>query len=420
MTTTTTSTTAAPLSPVQLLDRPLTSYYLIVGATALLTVLGLVMVLSASSVMAFADSGSSFSVVGRQALWVLLGLPLLALAARLPVRAYRLLAYPALIGAVGLLVLVLVPGIGVNVNGNQNWIDLGGPLRLQPSEAAKLALVLWGADLLARKQRSIRRWRHLLVPLVPVGFLIMALVMVGKDLGTTLVLVTILMALLWLAGAPTRLFLALAGVLALGATYFVTSAAYRLDRVRSFLNPFADYRGTGWQGAHSILAIATGGWWGRGLGASDQKWGWLPAAHTDFIFSIIGEELGLVGTLVVLALFAALGYAGLRVAGRSDDLFVQLAAGAATAWLMVQAIVNIGGTLGLLPVTGIPLPLVSYGGSALLPTMFALGMLLSFAKREPGAAEALAARGPGPARRLLVLAVQAAADRLHRGRRRGP
>jgi cell division protein FtsW len=387
----------------RLLDRPLTSYYLLLGATALLTVLGLVMVVSASAVDAIQESGSSLALGAKQAMWVAGGLVLLCVASRLPPRVYRVVAYPALVGALVLLALVQVPGLGVEANGNRNWLDLGGGVRIQPSEFAKLALVVFGADLLARKARLLDQWKHLLVPLLPAAGLVTALVLLGGDLGTAVVLVAITGGLLFFAGAPLRLFV-LAGVLgAAGFARLVLAEEYRMERLRSWLDPTSpeNYEFGGWQAAHGFYALATGGWFGQGLGASREKWGGLPEAHTDFIFAIIGEELGLVGTLVVLLLFATLGYAGIRVASRVRDPFVRLAAAATTTWLVVQALVNMGAVLGLLPITGIPLPLVSYGGSAMLPTMLALGMLLSFAKREPGAKAALAARGPGWPTRAL-------------------
>jgi cell division protein FtsW len=259
-------------------------------------------------------------------------------------------------------------------------------------------LIVWGADLLARKQRmgSLTRWRHLVVPLVPVAFLVVGLVVVGGDLGTALVLMAVLMGLLFVVGAPMRLFVGVGGLLGGLVTALIVMEPYRVTRVTTFLDPFADYEGSGWQAAHSVFALSTGGWWGVGLGASREKWGTLPEAHTDFIFAIIGEELGLVGTLAVLALFAGLCYAGVRLATRTRDPFVRLATAGIVSWLCVQAFVNIGAVVGVLPITGIPLPLVSYGGSAMLPTMTALGILLAFARRESDARAALAARGPGP------------------------
>jgi cell division protein FtsW len=390
-----------PLRPLRLLDRPLTSYHLLVGCTSLLLALGLVMVLSASSVEAYRDSHDSLSIFQKQLLWAVIGLPLMWVVSRLPVRWLRRLAIPMVLVAVGLLFLVLLPGFGVTVNGNRNWINFGGPFRVQPSEAAKLALVVWGADLLARKQRLLTQWRHLLVPLLPVAGLLVMLVLAGNDLGTDVVLLAILTALLFVVGAPTRLFVLLGGGMLAGIVLLSVTAPHRLDRFRTWLNPDADYLGAGWQAVHARFALGSGGWWGLGLGAGREKWGGLPEAHTDFIFAVIGEELGLIGTIAVLLLFGLLVYAGLRIALRADDLFVRLAAAGATAWITVQALVNIGAVLGVLPIAGVPLPLVSYGGSSLLPTLVALGMLVSFARHEPGAREALAARRPGPLRRAL-------------------
>ena len=383
-----------------LLQRPLTSYYLIVGSTLLLVALGLVMVLSASSVQSFSQSGSSFTIFQKQALWVALGLPVLWTASRLPVWVYRWVGYPLLVLSLVLLVAVLMPGVGRNVSGATRWIDLG-PLQVQPSEPAKLALALWGADLLTRKNRLLGQWRHLLVPLVPVSLLFAALVMREPDLGTTLVLLLVTLALLWVVGAPGRLFGAITGGAVGLAAVTISMAPYRMARITGFLDPFADAHKTGYQAVQGLYALASGGWFGVGLGASRQKWSYLPNQYTDYIFAIIGEELGLVGTLMVVLLFATLGYAGIRVARRTPDPFVRLAAAAVTAWLLGQALVNMGAVVGLLPITGIPLPMVSFGGSALLPTLFAVGMLMAFARAEPGAVAALAARGPGRLRLLI-------------------
>ena len=386
----------------RLLDRPLTSYHLIVGCTSLLLALGLVMVLSASSVLAYRQSHDSLSIFQKQAIWAAVGVPAMWSVSRMPVRWFRIAAVPLLIGALGLLCLVLVPGVGYSVNGNQNWINFGGPFRIQPSEAAKLALVIWSADVLARKAKLLSQWRHLLVPMLPVTGMLLLLVMLGNDLGTDIILMAIAGAILFVVGAPGRLFALLGTGAVAGVVFLSVTAPHRLDRFQSWLHPNADSLGTGYQAIQGRFALGSGGWWGLGLGAGREKWGWLPEAHTDFIFAVIGEELGLIGTLAVLVLFALVIYAGIRIALRSDDLFVRLAAGGATAWITVQALVNIGAVLGLLPIAGVPLPLVSYGGSALLPTLVALGMLLAFARVEPGARAALAARRPGPVRRLLA------------------
>jgi cell division protein FtsW len=312
-------------------------------------------------------------------MWVVIGLPLMWLASRMPVAAWRAFAYVGLLASVALLFLVVFAG--VEVNGNKNWLDFGGPFRIQPSELAKLSLVLWGADLLARKQKLLSQWKHLLVPFVPVGAFVLLLVLLGGDLGTAIILAVILASLLYVAGAPARLFVwATMPALAVIAVMLQTRSA-RLARITDWLHPNqSDPLGGGFQALHGKYALASGGWWGAGLGGSKEKWGSLPEAHTDFIFAIIGEELGLVGTLAVLALIGAIGYAGMRVAVAATDPFVRLAASGVTAWILVQALVNVGAVLGVLPITGVPLPLVSYGGSALVPTMLGLGMLLSFAR----------------------------------------
>ena len=369
----------AAAAPVSLLQRPATPYYLLLGSSVLLLVLGLVMVFSASSVVAFAFMDSSMAIVSKQAMWVVIGLPLTWCASRLPAKVWRMAAYPALVTSLALLVLVVVAG--TEVNGNKNWLDFGGPFRIQPSEFAKLALVLWAADLMARKERLLGQWKHLLVPMLPVGGLILALVLLGGDLGTSIIIAAVLGSLLWVAGAPVRLYVASAVPALLVFLYMLNTRSARMSRIDVWLHPDqADPLGNGMQSLHGKFALASGSWWGVGLGGSKEKWGALPEAHTDFIFAIIGEELGLVGTLAVLGLFGVIGYAGLRVALEATEPFVRYAAAGITAWVLVQALVNIGAVLGLLPITGVPLPLVSYGGSALVPTMLGLGMLLSFAR----------------------------------------
>ncbi|MEU9193436.1 putative lipid II flippase FtsW [Streptomyces hundungensis] len=377
-------------------DRPLTAYYLILGSALLITVLGLVMVYSASMIKALELSLPGSYFFRKQFLAALIGGALMIVAARMPAKLHRALAYPILAGTVFLLILVQVPGIGKSVNGNQNWIYLGGPFQLQPSEFAKLALLLWGADLLARKQdkRLLTEWKHMLVPLVPMAFVLLGLIMLGGDMGTTIILTAILFGLLWLAGAPTRLF---AGVLAIAGTLaalFIKISPHRMGRLNCIGATDPGPQDQCWQAVHGIYALASGGWFGSGLGASVEKWGQLPEPHTDFIFAVTGEELGLAGTLSVVALFAALGYAGIRVAGRTEDPFVRYAAGGVTTWIVAQAVINIGAVLGLLPIAGVPLPLFSYGGSALLPTMFAVGLLIAFARDDPAARAALAMRQP--------------------------
>ena len=373
-------TTARRLRPLAWLQRQEAPYHLILGATALLLLLGLVMVLSASSVTAYATLGSSFAVAKKQALWIVIGLPVMFAGMRLPTRFIRVLGYPLLGLSLLLLLAVLVPGVGATVGGARRWIALPGGLQLQPSEPAKLALLIWGADLLARKERLLGQWKHLLVPLLPVTLLLAALVMAEPDMGTTIVLLTISCALLWLAGAPLTLFGGTGLFLAGGLGVLAAAAPYRLARLTSFLDPFRHAQSSGYQAVQGIYALASGGWWGLGLGASREKWFYLPNQYTDYIFAIIGEELGLIGALSVLALFALIGYAGLRTAARCPDVFTRLLAAGITVWLVSQALVNIGYVAGVLPVTGIPLPMVSFGGSSLVPTLFGVGVLARLAR----------------------------------------
>ncbi|ONH62270.1 putative lipid II flippase FtsW [Frankia sp. CcI49] len=379
-----------PRTPI--LDRPMASYYLLLSSAGLLLLLGLVMVLSASSVRSRQDFGSSYTLFLRQATWAGIGIPLLVIASRLPVRVFRAAAYPLLGITVVLLMAVLVPGIGHVENGSRQWIPVG-PYTLQPSEFAKIALLLWCSDVLVRKHRLLVDWKHLIIPVVP-GFLFVdLLLMLEPDLGGSICVTVVPLAVLWVVGTPLRIYAGLLGGMVAAATVLAISAPYRLERLMSFRDPFADASNTGFQAVQGIYALSSGGWWGEGLGASKEKWpDLLPAVHTDFILAIIGEELGLLGSLVTVGLFGVMGYAGLRIAHRTDDLFIRLAAAGVTAWLIAQAVVNMGAVVGLLPITGVTLPLVSFGGSALLPTMGALGMLLAFARAEPDAARYLAQR----------------------------
>ncbi len=371
------------------LDRPLASYYLLLGSSALLLTIGLIMVLSASSVRSFLIYDDSYAVVKRQLLWVAVGLPCAWVASRLPIRHIRRLAYPGFLFA--LVLLALVARFGVLINGNKNWLAVG-PFTMQPAEVAKLAIVLWAANIYAHKERRLRELHHLLVPVVPGMFAVIGLVLVGRDLGTALVLAAILLGMLWVVGAPMRLFGLSLSVLAVAALALATTDSERLNRITHFTDPFKDYTDTGWQPAHGLYALSSGGWFGQGIGASTQKWGDLPEAHTDYIFAVLGEELGLIGTLLVVGLFFTIAYAAIRVALHTDDPFVRYATFGIVVWLLGQMVINVGMVLAVLPVIGIPLPIVSYGGSALLPSLVALGLVIGFARREPEAAAALAAR----------------------------
>jgi len=383
------------------IDSPVTTYYLLLSATAMLVIIGLVMVLSASSVTSYQDTNSSFTVFFNQLRYAVIGLIGAFVATRLSLTTWKRLSVPLLAAAIALQSLVFVPGLGVQVNGNRNWIHIAGQ-QVQPSEFAKVSLVLFGAAVLTKKRRNLNNFVHVAVPLVfPAGGLLLLLVLAGGDLGTGLVLLAILAGMLFVAGVPARMFLvAGVGAVALAATMALTSVN-RMGRIQSWLAGCTDPNKC-FQTIHGQYALADGGWWGVGLGASREKWMWLPEAHNDFIFAIIGEELGLPGTLVVIALFGLLAFACFRLVLRSNDFFVRVATAGVMVWILAQAVINIGSVIGLLPVIGVPLPLVSSGGSALMATLFALGMLLSFARNEPGCREALAAR-PGVVRRSMAV-----------------
>jgi cell division protein FtsW len=377
------------------------SYYLILGTVVLLVAIGLVMVLSSSSVSSLSatDGASPYGVFFNQARFALVGLPLAWLASRLPVAWYKRFAWPVLLVALGL--QALVPLIGATVRGNQNWIVVGGQ-SIQPSEFAKLALALWLGVVLARKRQLLDDWRHVLVPGVAVAVVTIGLVLLGHDLGTALILMILVGGALFVAGVPLRFFavgMAFAGVVVLQLAQMGTS---RMARINVFFSSDCDAQVECYQTMRGLYGLATGGLTGIGLGESREKWSYLPMAHNDFIFAILGEELGLLGTLLVLALFGVLAFALTRVVRRHPDPFVQITTGAIGAWVLGQALVNIAVVVDLLPVVGVPLPLVSAGGSALVTTMVAMGVLLSFARDEPGAARALAAR-PGVVRRSLAV-----------------
>lgn len=372
----------------QVWRRPLTPYIVLLGSCLLLTALGLMMVFSASQVQALSHGHGSAFYFRKQLLAAAGGAVLFLAAALAPPSSHRRVVYPVLGVAVSLLCLVQVPGLGQTVNGSTNWLALGGSFQLQPSEFAKVALVLWGADLMARKEERglLTSTSHLLVPLVPGAFLLLGLVLVGGDMGTAVILCCVLFGLLWVVGTPARVFGWAVGAAALVGAALVATTAYRLSRLSCVgaADPGPDDEC--WQAAHGIYAFADGGLLGRGLGAGMEKWGQLPEPHTDFILAITGEETGLVGTLTVLALYAALVAAGLSVAARTEEMFVRLAAVGVTMWISAQAIINIGGALALLPISGVPLPLFSYGGSALIAALYGVGLLVSLSRSDPAAA----------------------------------
>lgn len=370
------------------LESPLSTYYLLIAVVSSLTVIGLVVVLSASSVTSL-KAGNPYSLFMKQAQFAVLGTLGAFVASRVPVAGWKKLAVPIFVAAVLLQLLVFSP-LGVNVNGNRNWIRLPG-MQLQPSELGKFALVLCCSLGLATKRRRLHEFQHVVVPaLVPFGAIIVGLTLAGRDLGTSLILLTIIAGLLWAAGVSWKLFAGAGGLFAVLAGVMVLVSGNRMSRIDQWLNCTDVHQC--WQTRHGQFALADGGILGRGLGSSVEKWLWLPEPQNDFIYAIIGEELGLWGALLVLALYALLALACYRIVMNSDDQFVRLATTGVMVWILVQAMINIGSVIGLLPVIGVPLPLVSYGGSALVTNLGALGMVISFARHEPACRRALAAR----------------------------
>jgi len=368
--------TAKPVAP----RRRSKTFAGLLAIITTLNLLGLVMVLSASSVIALDDYGSSWYVVMRQAMWLAFGTVACVVLLRVDYHRWRRWSLP-LLGISGiLLVLVLVPGVGITVNGASRWLGYG-PFSLQPSELAKLTVLLFVADLLARRAAWMDDIRVTLVPVAVVFASVALLLMLQPNLGTTLVLGAIVLSLLFVAGTP---FVPLTGIAAAGAvaaTGLALWAPYRRARVLAFLDPWADYQNTGYQNIQSLVGVASGGITGTGLGESRAKWGFLPYAHTDFIFAIIGEELGLIGALFVVALFVGLCVLGARAALLAPDRFGMLLAAGVTVWFGAQAFVNLGAVIGILPITGVPLPFVSYGGSSLLFSMVGAGLLLNVARQ---------------------------------------
>jgi cell division protein FtsW len=323
-------------------------------------------------------------------------------------RSWQRAAWPLLLLALCMQLLVFVPHLGMSVNGNRNWIHLAG-FTMQPAEIGKLAIITWASTVLVRKRPLLDRPAHALIPVLPGAGLLLLLVLAGHDLGTAMVLMSLVVTVLFVSGVPMRFF-----GFGLGAAVFVVlilvqGSGNRMGRIASWqsgCSSLADYHNVCWQATHGQWALASGGWWGVGLGGSREKWGLLPEAHNDFIFAIIGEELGLLGTLLVLGLLVVLCLGLCRIVLRTDDLFIKIATSGVLTWVLGQAVINIGAVLGLLPIVGMPLPLVSSGGSALVMTMIALGMVVGFARREPGAAQALAARAGLVQRSLAVLPVR--------------
>ncbi|MFK5633804.1 MULTISPECIES: putative lipid II flippase FtsW [unclassified Ornithinimicrobium] len=389
------------------LRSPVAPYYLTLVSAIVLTGLGLVMVLSASSVRSYLDSGSSYTVFLEQVAYASIGVVLAVVGSRLPLVWWKRLAWPGIFLALALQAAVFT-SLGVEFQGNRNWIEIAGRT-LQPSEFGKIALVVFGATVLATKRRVMHKIGHATVPLIfPFGLVLVGLVMQGNDLGTAMIMLAILVGLLWAAGLPGRWFLGVGAVVTAGVAYLAAGSANRMERIQVWVGGICEnphVQGC-FQKVHAEYALADGGWWGLGLGESREKWGLLPEPHNDFILAIIGEELGLPGSLAVLLLFAVLAYACFRIVSQSEDTFARLAAAGLLVWFLGQALLNIGSVIGMLPIIGVPLPLVSSGGSALVSALLGIGLLLALARSLPGATESLAAKPSRLGRTLASVSTQ--------------
>ena len=363
--------------------KPLTIFYILLGCTAALTLIGLIMVFSASSIHSLERNGATWTIFLRQLIFAVAAVPIAFFVAGLDQSVWNRVARLGLPVSLVLLLLVHVPGLSKSVNGNTNWISLG-PIDVQPSEIVKFLIIIWAAAMLARYERAGVLHFNAIKLLLPGFLLVMALIMTGRDLGTAAVIAVILAGMLFVAGIHLQWIVVASGAGLMLLSFFIVTASYRIQRFLVVFNPFSpdDYKSAGWQPAHSLLGLASGGFFGVGLGAGRQKWGNLAEAHTDFIFSVIGEELGLLGTLTVLALLTGLVFSIFHIALRTTDPLSRFACAGIGTWFAIQIILNVGSAISVLPVVGVTLPLVSYGGSALISSYIALGFVAGVALRD--------------------------------------
>jgi len=406
--------TAEPtrVARANLWSSPATSYYLLVAATSILLLLGLAVVLSSSSISSIRQQhGNPWALFIVQLAALAVGLGALVVGSRFSIAGWKILAPWVFYGSIALLVLVMMKGFAIG--GNRNWVTLGG-VTIQPSEMAKLGLALYLGMVLATFRRHLTTFKRIMVPGGVGALVVLGLVLAGKDMGTAIILAMLVAAAFWVAGLPVRFF-AVGGIAAATAmTVLVFAAKSRVARILTWASPNCDPTAACYQQTHGTWALASGGLWGVGPGMSREKWGYLPAADNDFIFAIVGEEFGLIGTLLVLIAFTMVVIAVSRIVRLHKDSFAQIAAAAIGAWIIGQAFVNIAVVLELLPVTGIPLPLVSSGGSSLVATLAAMGALMAFARSEPGAKQAFSAR-PSVMRRSIAVMARGRVVRGSRG-----
>jgi cell division protein FtsW len=343
----------------------------------MLLIVGLGAMLSAASVVSFREWGDSLYYVKRQVVWVGLGIVALVVFTRIPYRLYRRFALPIFLLAVAGLVATMV--FGDVRGGARRWIEVG-PLTIQASEFAKIATVIVLSAVLAKKDRLLGSLGHFLLPVAAILGVVSFFLLMQPDFGTALLIIAAAFAILFTSAAPLGYVVGLGGIAAVLGTAGAFAMDYRRERITGFLDPFADPLGTGHQAVQSLVALGTGGWFGVGLGASRARWSFLPNAHTDFIFAIIGEETGLVGAGLVIVLFAFFAAVGIRIALTAPDMFGRLLAVGIVAWLSFQALINVGGVVAVLPITGVPLPFVSSGGNAMIVSLAAVGVLVNISR----------------------------------------
>ncbi len=358
-----------------------TEYYAIFGIVMVLGLFGLLMVLSASSVTALYEHGNSWYEVIRQSGWFMMAMVALWVVQRIDLSLLSRHINRAVVATMALMVLPLLPVIGISVNGARRWFGYSW-VRIQPSEIAKLVMIVFAADLLTRRANRVHDWQQVLLPIMAVFGVFALLLMAEPNLGTTMVLASILLVMMFVGGVTWRPLASITALFVGAAALFAFAVPWRMRRLVSYTDPWNDPSGIGLQSIQSRIGIATGGLRGVGLGGSRVKWWFLPEADTDFIFAIVGEELGLIGCVMVVAVLLGLGYFGIRTAMRATDRFGMLLAVGITTWIVLQAFVNIGAVVGALPITGVPLPFVSAGGSSLIFTMAGVGILLRVANRD--------------------------------------
>ena len=375
-------------------------FFLLLGTTIFLVAFGLVMVLSSSAIESRVQDGDFFAKASRQGLYALIGVPLMLIAARAPSSFWKRWAWHAVIIAIAAQVLVVSTNLGFDNGYNRNWLRIGS-FTAQPSEVVKLALIIWLAKILTTKAHLLGEWKQVLIPIGPVALAGIGFVLVGNDLGTAIILVAMVLGSLFYAGVRLRFIAAALAVISVLGLIAVQASDSRRERIDAWLGGCTDpslFSSDCYQAVHGWEALASGGIFGVGLGNSTAKWSWLPEADNDFIFAVIGEELGLVGAVLVLVLFVVLAICFVRIVRMSRDPFAKIATSIAMVWIIGQAFVNIAVVLGVLPVLGVPLPLVSAGGSALITTLVAIGVVLSFARTRPVAPEQLPITRPGATR----------------------